>query len=128
MFSGLRSVWVNLKITFLQNFPTFSYLGVILHSTSKNSFLKHETFKPALVKELDRMAELVDYMTHLTMIIIIIVIIIIIIVMIIIMLKIIWHLIYLWEFANIITDHGDDCYDFKDCDLLQWVGVVVVLL
>ena len=79
MFSGLRSVWVNLKITFLQNFPTFSYLGVILHSTSKNSFLKHETFKPALVKELDRMAELVDYMTHLAMIIVIIVMIIIII-------------------------------------------------
>ena len=74
------------------------------------------------------MAELVDYMTHLAMIIIIIVIIIIIIVMIIIMLKIIWHLIYFWEFANIITDHGDDCDDFKDCDLLQWVGVVVVLL
>ena len=96
-------------------------MGVILHSTSKNSFLKHETFEPALVQELDRMAELVDYMTHLAMIIIIIV-------MIIIMLKIIWHLIYLWEFANIITDHGDDCDDFKDCDLLQWVGVVVVLL
>ena len=125
-------------------------MGVILHSTSKNSFLKHETFEPALVQELDRMAELVDYMTHLamiiiiiviiiiiivmiiimielSMIIIIIVIIIIIIVMIIIMLKIIWHLVYLWEFA-IIPDHGDDCDDFKDCDLLQWVGVVVVLL
>ena len=102
MFSGLRSVWVNLKIAFLQNFPTFSYLGVILHSTSKNSFLKHETFEPALVQELDRMAELVDYMTHLAMIIIIIVIIIIIIVMIIIMFELVDHMTHVMKITRLI--------------------------